>query len=575
MSKVGWIVGGLGVGVVAVAGAAWVWVMNVRIGTTQIGADGVPRFVEQRADGKSLDAVPPATAPTTAPTTAPSAEPSPAAKAIDLPPDKLFAVASPAVAVVQVSNDALLPSAQGTGFFVSRDGYLVTNYHVIAGGAYATVTTADGIMHLVEGVAAKIESADLALLKVNLATDAVPVLQVSPGGPPPAVGTRVFAIGNPLGMTNTLSDGLVSGTRNIRGKIEVELIQTTAPLSPGSSGGPLMTADGVVIGVTTAVMRDAQNLNFAVPAEQVRRLIEQRQTPAVALAKLPRPEVVSAAPPPPPIRPRTPIVQTEIEYAADLVEDKKYAQAMKVLRSIEDQHRQTPRFWTLLGRVQEFGYRNYEVAEDAYRRAIKLKPTYAYAYERLGWLLAERGRRAEAIECFRSQAKLDPTKAPPYRSAGIVWAQMKKHPDALICFNHALRIAPADAELHLLRAQTLFALKRDPEAMRDFERVLTTHPKSSDALTGVADIHLRAGRVAEAKDIYQRVLRLYPSNPRAHLQLGVIAANAGDIARAKQEWRAVAEFDPESDDGKAARSWLWRLQLDENRRQRATADAAR
>jgi tetratricopeptide (TPR) repeat protein len=296
---------------------------------------------------------------------------------------------------------------------------------------------------------------------------------------------------------------------------------------------------------------------------------------SVALANLPQTETVTApaaAAPPPPVRPRA---TSAIESIADLVDEKKYSEAMNALRGVADLQQDNPRYWTLLGRTQEFGLRNYDVAEDAYRRAIKLKPNYSYAHERLGWLLAARGRGSEAIDVFRAQAKIDPAKAAPYRSAGIVSMQMKKHADALVCFNGALRIVPADAELHLLRGQTLLAMKRDTDAMADFQIVLATRPKSSDALTGIADVHLRGGRVAEAREIYQRVLRLDPANPRAHLQLGVIAANAGDAARAKEEWTLVAEYDPDSDDAKAARAWLSHLAAADDadeRRQRATVD---
>src|SRR5207248_2526247 len=81
---------------------------------------------------------------------------------------------------------------------------------------------------------------------------------------------KVFAIGSPLGLANTLSDGLVSGHREID---SVTVIQTTAPISPGSSGGPLLGADEKVVGVTTFAFKGGQNLNFAIPAAHVARLL--------------------------------------------------------------------------------------------------------------------------------------------------------------------------------------------------------------------------------------------------------------------------------------------------------------
>jgi S1-C subfamily serine protease len=79
------------------------------------------------------------------------------------------------------------------------------------------------------------------------------------------VGERVYTIGNPRGLSNTLGDGLVSGVREHKG---ITLIQTSAPVSPGSSGGALVDSQGALVGITTFIIRDAQNLNFAIAAEE-------------------------------------------------------------------------------------------------------------------------------------------------------------------------------------------------------------------------------------------------------------------------------------------------------------------
>ena len=90
----------------------------------------------------------------------------------------------------------------------------------------------------------------------------------------PPVGTKVFAIGNPLGFANTMSDGLISGIREID---HVEMIQISAPISPGSSGGPLLADNGKVVGVTTSGIKGGQNLNFAIPASRVADLLLRRE----------------------------------------------------------------------------------------------------------------------------------------------------------------------------------------------------------------------------------------------------------------------------------------------------------
>jgi formylglycine-generating enzyme required for sulfatase activity len=158
---------------------------------------------------------------------------------------------------------------QGTGFFISDDGLLVTNHHVVDGGSTWRVVFEDERVFDVQGIVASSARADLAVLQVDgrwfkhlaLADDELP-------GP----GEKVLAIGNPLGLTNTISDGLLSGYRDSIDR--PRMLQISAPISRGSSGGPLFVdGDPRVVGVTTSVANTGQNLNFAVPVREVRRLL--------------------------------------------------------------------------------------------------------------------------------------------------------------------------------------------------------------------------------------------------------------------------------------------------------------
>ena len=181
--------------------------------------------------------------------------------------EELFTAVSPAVVKIEVFDRQMRRIASGSGFLVSRDGLVATNCHVIANAAFASVAFATGNSIGVEGVAAIQPDVDLALLKI--AGTNHPVLELSHAGLPP-VGTIVYAIGSPLALENTLTNGIVGGHRRLNG---IDLIQTSTPISPGSSGGPLLTADGAVVGVTTGGMVGGQNLNFAVPAIEVIALV--------------------------------------------------------------------------------------------------------------------------------------------------------------------------------------------------------------------------------------------------------------------------------------------------------------
>jgi S1-C subfamily serine protease len=201
------------------------------------------------------------------PSTAPTAVTGPSGP---LGSTELFRVTSPSVVRIVAIDAHNQPSKFGSGFYVSGDGLIATNFHVIQGAKSLKVVTQESATLWVSRTVASDPERDLALLKVDGGDR--PALKLA--GAVPAIGARVYAIGNPIGLTNTLSEGIVSGVRAMEGQT---WIQTTAAISPGSSGGPLIDEEGRVVGVSTMAIRGGQNLNFAVDAASVQRLIEYPQ----------------------------------------------------------------------------------------------------------------------------------------------------------------------------------------------------------------------------------------------------------------------------------------------------------
>ncbi len=165
---------------------------------------------------------------------------------------------------------------QGSGFIVSSDGKIVTNYHVIQGATSGEIRLPDGASYLIEGLVASNPEADLALLKIKTTSNEFRFLRLGDSDRV-EVGEQVVAIGSPLGLEATVSPGFISGIREVNG---LKLLQTTAPISPGSSGGALINLAGEVVGVPslslTLVRHNAtvsQNINFALPSSYVRELV--------------------------------------------------------------------------------------------------------------------------------------------------------------------------------------------------------------------------------------------------------------------------------------------------------------
>ena len=187
------------------------------------------------------------------------------------------------------------PIGSASGFFIDDSGIAVTNFHVIRGIYSAAITMTDGSKHKVEKVIGYDEEKDIAILKIEgSGFDALRL-----GDSDKIVsGEKVYAIGSPKGLENTISEGIISSTsREINGQ---KMIQITTPISDGSSGGALFNSKCQVIGITTGGISDGQNLNLAVPINTMKsveqnlsKTIEEVQRECGYIGTSPIPDKVS------------------------------------------------------------------------------------------------------------------------------------------------------------------------------------------------------------------------------------------------------------------------------------------
>lgn len=164
----------------------------------------------------------------------------------------------------------------GSGFIISEAGHIITNAHVVAGADSVNVVLKDGRSFEGEVLGAD-PVTDIAVIKVE--ANALPTVKL--GDSKSLVpGQWAIAIGNPLGLNNTVTQGIISATGRRGSDIGIQdkrldFIQTDAAINPGNSGGPLLNAEGEVIGVNTAIIQGAQGLGFAIPIDQAERIAEQ------------------------------------------------------------------------------------------------------------------------------------------------------------------------------------------------------------------------------------------------------------------------------------------------------------
>lgn len=213
----------------------------------------------------------------------------------------------PSVVMLVMEDKSGQPLSLGSGFFV-QEKIIATNLHVVEGsaGGYAKIV-GEKQKYAIAGYVAIDNKMDLVLLKISdvkvphiTLGDSENTLDLRPIYGTPitlgdsskiAVGDEIFAVGNPKGLEGTFSKGIVSAIRKIE---EDTLLQITAPISPGSSGGPILNSEGDVIGISVATFKGGQNLNFAIPVSYLSNLLANiKSVKPLSVEEKPKKEVKS------------------------------------------------------------------------------------------------------------------------------------------------------------------------------------------------------------------------------------------------------------------------------------------
>ena len=237
---------------------------------------------------------------------------------------------NPAVVQIISSSKDSNKIKYGSGFIVKPNGVIVTNLHVIKNSTSIKIKLISEAWFGVTGIIGIDEEMDIAILKVQgkgLST-------VKLGDSEKIkVGERVIAIGSPLGLENTVSEGIISSIRFDPDSPQAgKFIQTTVPISPGSSGGPLLNLEGEVIGITTFKIKGGENINFCIPANFAKKLLgETRNKKPKILTEEKKPTIENS--------------YSERDKEAFLIDmekirffmNKKYAPADEMLKSVLDQ----------------------------------------------------------------------------------------------------------------------------------------------------------------------------------------------------------------------------------------------
>src|SRR5215831_6116017 len=283
--------------------------------------------------------------------------PSCAQTKVGVSPEVLYARAKASVVTVLTFDTNRAPLGQGSGFIVARNR-VVTNYHVVAGSTSASIVFEDGSIGVVTAVIAASTPKDLVIVEVE--TGARPQLPLG-NELQLKVGETIYAIGSPKGLSTSLSNGLVSAFRQEEGQF---LIQITAPVAPGSSGGPVLNNMGQVVGVATSRLKEG-SFGFAMGAGDLQHLLKAPLTMKLQLADLGADEPPNAA--------------ADFDSVQTLFDQKKYDDARASFSLLSDPSKMSFEGQALLCKIEE-ERKNYSTAIEACNAAIQLRPNVGDPY---------------------------------------------------------------------------------------------------------------------------------------------------------------------------------------------------
>ena len=389
----------------------------------------------------------------------------------------------------------------GSGFFISQNGDVITNYHVIQGASSAEIKTADGKTYPITYIVAGDEQNDIIRLSVNIPSQYVYPLSLSKTIP--EVGERIIVYGSPLGLENTVSDGIVSAIRNVPdyGRI----IQITAPISPGSSGSPVLNMQGEVIGIASFQMIEGQNLNFAIPSERIVRL--------------------------------------------NLTKEKKISITEELFEQEEKEKKDSDYAYEAYNKALYFiDKREYEKALPYLEIAIKIDilSLKENVYSYIGFCNGELGNYIKAIEAYKQVIHIDPNNANAYYNLSVTYKNLGLYKDAIEARKQVIHIDPNNANAYYNLSVTYKNLGLYKDAIEAYKQAIRIDPDSGACTIFYFNLgyaYYQLGFYKDAIEAYKQAIRIYPDHASAHCNLGVTYLMVGDRNSALNEYKILKELD--------------------------------
>lgn len=418
-----------------------------------------------------------------------------AAAAQDSLPD-LVKMVKPSAVAIETFDQKGKTLARGSGFFIDTDR-VITNRHVIERSSRVMIHLLNGKAYPVRGVLAVDGEGDLALLQVDVPRESAVPLQVVRSVP--QEGESIVVIGNPFGLEGSVSNGIVSAVREISGYGKI--IQITAPISPGSSGSPVVNMYGQVIGVATLQAAEGESLNFAVPSERILQLKVGAVRTFSSLAN-------------------------EGETNKRSTAERFYSQGVAQL-SLDD-----------FGRALPF-----------FERAAEIDPNYAEAWYQAGFCYGVLGRHEESLRASQKAADLKPDWAEAWANIGASNFALQKFDEAFSAYRNAVKLDDRNAETHYALGLTLSKLGRTEEEALEYKRTIALKPDHSRAMEKLGLVYMKLKRWGEAAAAFDQ-LKNYRPDSKTYNYLGVSLFEDGKTDASIDALNYAVNFSPDFDEAR-------------------------
>ena len=429
--------------------------------------------------------------------------------------EQIYNKVSDAVVVVHAYdyNDEL--TKQGSGVVLNDKGYIVTNYHVLSGNERLEILHGKEIIPYVDIIGIDVEK-DILILKIE--AKKFPAVKIG-NSKSLKIGQRVYAIGSPMGFENTISEGIISGLRSYD-ELRRDFIQITASISSGSSGGAVLNDKGELIGISTLTVKEGQNINFAIPIDDVLSVEIRSYTKNDEYKDF-----------------------ELFENGYNAADKGNYHEAIKYYSRFIEKYPNYASAYNNRGVAKDY-LENYRGAIQDYNKAIEHKPNDDYAYINRGAAKYKLEDYRGAIQDFSKAIELKPNYTEAYYNRGLAKDKLKDYRGAIQDYSKAIELNPNYAEAYINRGAANDYLEDYRGAIQDYNKTIELKPNYAKAYINRGLAKYKLENYRGAIQDFSKAIKLNPNFAEAYYNRGIAKGKLEDYKGAIQDWNKAIELNP-------------------------------